>query len=77
LFLSIYIKKGLSKELSIIFQRLERYLFRISFTREATPKMQDMVATFGERISAVILSRSLAAMGSVSSPLFPEDAGIL
>jgi len=70
-------RKGLSKELSIIFQRLERYLFGISFTREATPRMQDMVATFGERISAVILSRSLAAMGSVSSPLLPEDAGIL
>ncbi|MDA8134397.1 MAG: hypothetical protein M0T82_07215 [Desulfobacteraceae bacterium] len=36
-----------------------------------------MVATFGERISAVILSRALAAMGSFSSPLLPEDAGIL
>lgn len=70
-------KKQLSKRLGEIYAKLERYYFGISFTREATPRMQDMVATFGERISAVILSRAVAALGGDSEFVLPEDLGII
>ncbi|NOX32280.1 MAG: aspartate kinase [Deltaproteobacteria bacterium] len=70
-------KKQLSRNLSGIFKKLERYYYGISFTREATPRMRDMIATFGERICAVILSKSLSSMGKDSTCLFPEDAGII
>ena len=70
-------RKQLSKDLSKIFQELERYYYGISFTREATPRMKDMIATYGERISAVILSKSLSGMGKQSCCLLPEDAGII
>jgi len=70
-------RKQLSKGLSRIFKKLERYYYGVSFTREATPRMRDMIATYGERISAVILSKSLLSMGKESCCLLPEDAGII
>ncbi|MBU1342816.1 MAG: aspartate kinase [Proteobacteria bacterium] len=70
-------RKQLSKDLSMIFQKLERYYYGISFTREATPRMRDMIATFGERISAAVLSKALSSMGKKSCCLLPEDAGII
>jgi aspartate kinase len=70
-------KKQLSKSLSDVYKKLERYYYGINFTREATPRMQDMIATFGERISAVILSKSLSARGLDASFVLPEDLGIV
>jgi aspartate kinase len=70
-------KKQLSKQLSGIFQKLERYFYGVNFTREATPRMKDMIATYGERISAVILSKALISMGQKSCYLLPEDIGIV
>ncbi|MCD4719647.1 MAG: aspartate kinase [Desulfobacula sp.] len=70
-------RKQLSKDLSGFFQKLERYYYGVSFTREATPRMKDMIATYGERISAHILSKSLSSMGKESCCLLPEDAGII
>jgi aspartate kinase len=70
-------RKQLSRELSVVFQKLERYYYGVNFTREATPRMQDMIATYGERISAVILSKALLSMGKQSCYLLPEDAGII
>ncbi len=70
-------REQLSQTLGEIYAKLERYYFGISFTREATPRMQDMVATFGERISAVIMSRAVAALGLDSDYVLPEDLGII
>jgi len=70
-------RKQLSRELSVIFQRLERYYYGVSFTREATPRMKDMIATCGERISAVILSKTMTSMGQKSCYLLPEEVGII
>ena len=41
-------RKQLSRALSGIFQKLERYYYGVSFTREATPRMKDMIATYGQ-----------------------------
>ncbi len=71
------LKKQLSKSLGDIYRKLERYYYGISFTREATPRMQDMVATYGERISAMILSRAIAAKGLDSDFVLPEDLGVI
>lgn len=70
-------RKQLSRELQPIFERLERCYYGICFTREATPRMQDMVATFGERISAVILARALNCLGKKACYLLPEEVGII
>jgi aspartate kinase len=70
-------RKQLSRELLPVFRKLERCYYGISFTREATPRMQDMIATFGERISAVILAKTLGSMGEKTCVLMPETAGII
>jgi aspartate kinase len=70
-------KKQLSKSLGALYKRLERYYYGISFTREATPRMQDMIATFGERISAMILAKAIVCRGVDSSFVLPEELGII
>lgn len=70
-------KKQLSKHLAGVYRKLERYYFGINFTREATPRMKDMIATFGERISAMILSETLQDRGRDAGHVLPEDAGII
>ncbi|MCP3943847.1 MAG: aspartate kinase [Desulfobacteraceae bacterium] len=70
-------KKQLSRQLGDVYKKLERYYYGINFTREATPRMQDMIATFGERISAIILSKTLVTRGIDSSFVLPEDLGII
>ncbi len=64
-------------DLAGFFQMLERYYYGISFTREATPRMNDIIASFGERMSAIVLSRALSGMGQDSDTLMPQDAGII
>ena len=69
--------KQLSKSLGDVYKKLERYYYGINFTREATPRMQDMIATFGERISAIILAKALVCRGVDSSFVLPEELGII
>lgn len=65
------------QKLEDILNMLERYYFGINFTREATPRMQDMVAVFGERMSAMILAAAMASRGIDSGVVLPEEAGII
>lgn len=67
----------LHRILEDMYAKLERYYFGISFTREATSRMRDMVATFGERISAVIMSSAVSSRGCASAHVLPEDFGIV
>lgn len=71
------VRKKLFVQLEDLFRTLERYYYGISFTREATPRMQDMIATFGERISAVIMAAALSAKGEDSIYVLPETLGII
>ena len=71
------LREDLWTELSPVFRRLERYYYGIGFTREATPRMQDMVASFGERISAMILTGAVKGMGGNGEFGLPEDIGIV
>lgn len=70
-------KKQLSKSLGDVYKKLERYYYGINFTREATPRMQDMIATFGERICAIIMAKALVCRGIDSSFVLPEELGII
>lgn len=69
--------RQLKKELSAIFQVLERYYYGISFTREATPRMRDIIASYGERMSAMVISGAMSGRGEESDTLMPQDAGII
>jgi aspartate kinase len=57
-------------------ERLERLLYGIAYTQEATPRLRDLVLSFGERLAAPILAAALRAQGSAAVALDAEHAGI-
>ena len=56
---------------------LERYYYGLNFTREITPRMNDMISCFGERMSAELLSCAINSMEVKSSCLMPDKIGFL
>ncbi len=62
--------------LNATLERLERLLYGIAYTGEATPRLRDMVATFGERLSIVVLAAAIRATGVHAVHLDAEHAGV-
>ena len=56
---------------------LERVLTGISFLGELSPRSQDLVLSFGERLSAPILAGAIGSLGVPSQHLTGFEAGIL
>jgi aspartate kinase len=57
--------------------KLERLYYGLNFTREITPKMTDMIGSFGERLSADLLSTALRARGLKATYRMPHKIGLL
>ena len=68
---------ALVQELESHFIKLERYFFGINFTREATPRMQDIIISYGERLSVILMARVLQARGEKAVYIMPREAGII
>ncbi|MFO7748908.1 MAG: aspartate kinase [Desulfobacteraceae bacterium] len=58
-------------------KKIERYYFGINFTREATPRMRNILASYGERLSASIVTAALNSRGRTALCLFPHKVGII
>ncbi len=67
----------LVNELDKIFLKIERYYFGINFTREATLRMQDIITSYGEQLSVILISKVLQARGENSDYIMPSEAGII
>ena len=65
------------KNIILILRKLERFYFGINFTREATPRMQDIIASYGERLSSLIVASALVSMGVKASCIMPHKIGII
>lgn len=65
------------KELEILFLRVERYYYGVSFTREATPRMKDIIVSFGEMLSVTLISGVIRSRGGNASFIMPREAGIV
>ena len=57
--------------------KLERFYYGLNFTREITPKMTDVISSFGERLSADLLSTALRARGLKATYRMPHKIGIV
>jgi aspartate kinase len=57
--------------------RLERLLQGAAFTQEATPRLRDLVQSFGERLAAVALAAALRACGVPAQAFDAEAARVL
>ena len=56
---------------------LERLYYGLSFTKEITPKMTDVISSFGERLSAELLATALRARGLKATHRMPHKIGII
>jgi aspartate kinase len=65
--------RDLNKSLS----KLERLYYGLSFTKEITPRMRDIVSSFGERFSAVLLSSALRSRGIQAAYRMPHKIGLI
>lgn len=60
-----------------LLQRLERLLYGLAYTQEATPRLHDLVQSHGERLAAVIVAAALRADGQDALALDAEAARVL
>ncbi|MGQ9788253.1 MAG: aspartate kinase [Candidatus Hadarchaeaceae archaeon] len=56
---------------------LERALTGVSYLGELSPRSQDLILSFGERLSAPILSGAIESLGVKSRPLTGFEAGLV
>ncbi len=71
------LQKAFSKTFGKGIQRLERYYYGLSYTGESTPKMRDLISSYGERFSAELLTCAMNARGVSSVCRMPQDIGMI
>jgi aspartate kinase len=57
--------------------QLERFYFGLNFTKEITPKIADVIGSFGERLSADLLASALRARGIQATCRMPHKIGLI
>lgn len=68
---------GASRDaLDALLLRLERVLYGIATTGDASPRVSDLALSFGERLSAVTVAAALGSAGLPAEGLDAEQAGI-
>jgi aspartate kinase len=65
--------RDLAKSLS----RLERLYYGLNFTREISPRMRDIISSFGERFSAALLAFALECRGCKATYRLPHKIGMI
>jgi aspartate kinase len=69
--------KKFSLNLNTSLGRLERLYYGLSFTKESTPRMKDVISSFGERLCVELLSSALQFRGLKAVYLMPHKIGLL
>ncbi|MEM4233056.1 MAG: aspartate kinase, partial [Thermoplasmata archaeon] len=57
--------------------KLERLLYGITYTEELTPRTYDLVMSFGERLSAVVVAARLSHEGLDAVPMETDALGLI
>jgi aspartate kinase len=57
--------------------RLERLYFGLTFTGEITPRLTDMILTFGERLSVTLMAGALRAQGVDTCGCMADEIGVV
>ena len=70
-------QREFTKHMNGMLSRLERLFYGLNFTREKTPRMQDAIVSYGERLSSALLCCALRSMGAQSFFRMPEQIGLL
>lgn len=57
--------------------KLERLLYGISYTEELTPRTNDLILSFGERLSAIVVAARLSHDGLDAVPMETDALGLI
>ncbi len=66
-----------ARGLESMLREIERFYYGLSFTREISPRMLDMVSSYGERFSAELLAAALRSRNVEASCRMPHHIGML
>ncbi|MFC1857389.1 aspartate kinase [Thermodesulfobacteriota bacterium] len=69
--------EGFSHNLNKSLRKLERLYYGLNFTKEITPRVQDVISSFGERFSAQLLASTLRDRGIKAVIRMPHDIGMV
>ncbi|MBW1821660.1 MAG: aspartate kinase, partial [Deltaproteobacteria bacterium] len=69
--------KTFGQNFNKLLAELERLYYGLNFIQEITPKINDVISSFGERLSALLLSSVLRAQGAKAIYRMPHDIGII
>lgn len=70
-------RSRLNREIREHIEKLKKLLIGIAYTQELTDTLEAMVVSYGERLSALILSRALAENGIDSVDLAADEIGLI
>jgi len=74
---SMDVKQAAVSQLSARLVRLERILYGIIYLEELTPRTKDLVQSFGERMSVIVMSAMLQEMGVNAIPVEADELGVV
>ena len=69
--------KAYDRDIDISLRRLERLLYGLNFTRENTPRLTDVISSYGERLSAQLLAAAVSSRGIAASYRLPHKIGLM
>ncbi len=69
--------KEAMREISDLLNELSRTVWAVRMLKEATPRVRDYVLSFGERLSALLMSHVLTSRGVRSTWMTGGDAGVI
>ena len=69
--------KRFMHDFSASLKKLERLYYGLNFTREITPRLWDVIASFGERFSVELVSYALRCRGIQAEFRMPKELGLL
>ena len=71
------IRKQTTAALEDLLCRLERLYFGLTFTGEVTPRLKDMILTFGERLSVILMAGALKGKDMDALACMADEIGII
>jgi aspartate kinase len=69
--------KKFVRDLSSTLSEIERLYYGLNFTRELTPRMRDVISSFGERFTVELLVSALRCRGVKATYRMPHKIGLL
>jgi aspartate kinase len=68
--------EGFARDLDKSLSELERYYYGLNFTREITPRLRDVISSYGERFAVELFTSGLNSQGVDATYRMPEKIGL-